>query len=163
MVIEPAVAGMLLAVACTTVQPFQIVTKDGMYRVASSSSCLKLFHGEAEATYVQIVSPGKKPADVPRAQDTTGFAWIGPDEVLFASSPIYGEGGLWLYNLKSRRIEEVGPAEDPSALEYLWTELIAVSPGSVTVRVGGEESIDEAAEPRTFRWVVRPRPLRPHN
>jgi hypothetical protein len=74
------------------------------------------------------------------------------------------EGGLWLYSLKTRRVDEIGPAEKPDDLEYLWTQLVAVSKDTVTVRVGGREAFDETTAPqRTFRWVVRPRPLRPHD
>jgi hypothetical protein len=155
----------LLATTCLVVAPFHVVEKDGLYRTQGSSRCLKLFHGEAEATYLQLLpSPGSKPVDVPRAIDTTAFAWIDSDRIIFSSAPIYGEGGLWLYNLKTRRIEEIGPPEKPSELEYLWTQLVSVSSDTVTIRVGGREEFDKlTALQRTFRWVVRPRPLRPYN
>jgi hypothetical protein len=156
----------LLAAACITVAPFQVVERDGQYRAPDSSSrCLRLFHGEAEATYLEILpSAGGKPSAVPRAIDITAFAWIDAQRIVFSSSPIYGEGGLWLYDLRNRRIEEIGPSDSPAALEYLWTELVSVTADTVTIRIGGRESLDRATAPqRTFRWVVRPRPLRAHN
>jgi hypothetical protein len=155
----------LFAATCLLVARFQVVEHDGFYRTQGSSRCLKLFHGEAEATYLELLpSPGSKPIDVPRAIDITRFAWIDSDRIIFSSSPIYGEGGLWLYNLKNRRIDEIGPPEKPSELEYLWTELVSVGSDTVTIRVGGKEELNElTAQQRTFRWVVRPRPLRPHN
>jgi hypothetical protein len=158
-------AAAVLAATCLLIAPFQVVDKDGLYRTTGASRCLRLFHGEAEATYLQLIpSPRRKPIDVFRAIDTTGFAWIDSDRIVFASSPIYGEGGLWLYSLKTRRVDEIGPAEKPDDLEYLWTQLVAVSKDTVTVRVGGREAFDETTAPqRTFRWVVRPRPLRPHD
>jgi hypothetical protein len=154
-----------LAAACLLVAHFQVVDKDGLYRTAGSSRCLKLFHGEAEATYLQLLpSPGRRPIEAPRAVDVTAFAWIDSDRIVFSSAPIYGEGGLWLYDLKTRRIEEIGPAENPAALEYLWTQLVSIRKGLVTIRVGGREDFDPAtAAQKTFHWVMRARPLRPHN
>jgi hypothetical protein len=94
----------------------------------------------------------------------TAFAWIDSDRIVFSSAPIYGEGGVWLYDLSRRRIEEIGPAQNPVELEYLWTQLVSVRKGSVTVRVGGREDFDPAtAAQKTFHWVVRPRPLRRQN
>jgi hypothetical protein len=156
---------LLFAATCIVVAPYQVVEHDGLYRTQASSRCLRLFHGEAEATYLELLpSPGGKPIEVPRATDTTAFAWIDANRIIFSSAPIYGEGGVWLYNLKTRRIEEIGPPEEPGAFEYTWTELVSVTSDTVTIRVGSDEQLDKLTAPRrTFRWVVRARSLRPHN
>ncbi len=162
------VATLLLSV-CATLAPFQIVDRPGFYTTAGSSECIRLFYGEAEATYLQVTRGlHAERRDVPRGTDATAFAWLDSDRLVFSSSPIYGEGGLWLYNVRTKRIDEIGPVDEPSALEYLWTKLLSVDSESVTCWVADVNRLDlgdleQTAERRSFHWAVRPRPLRANN
>jgi hypothetical protein len=120
---------MLVASACAAVAPFQVVDRPGLYITAGSTQCIRLFYGEGEAMYLQVTTGlHAKSSGVPRAIDATAFAWLDSDRVMFSSSPIYGEGGLWLYNLRTKRLDEIGPVAKPSELEYLWTKLLSIDP-----------------------------------
>ena len=162
---------LLLAPACVMVAAFQIVDTPGTYRTAGARMCVKFFYGEAEAGNLQLVpGPSRKPFQegIPRALDATAFAWLNDWQIIFSSSPIYGEGGLWLFDLRTNKVDEVVPPGRPSELEYLWTKLISVDANSLTCWVADIDRLDlsrleQTAERKSFRWTLRPRPLRPHN
>jgi hypothetical protein len=164
-----AIAALLVTSACLVVPSFGILDALGSYRTADASRCIEMYLGEGGARVLRVV-PGPSPtpfrAGIPRSYDTTAVVWLNAYQVMFSSSPIYGEGGLWLYNLRTRRVDEVIPVGRSKELEYRWTKLIAVTATDVACWVADAEKLNEddlehTAQWRSFRWTLRLRPLRP--
>lgn len=131
-------AAFVLASTCVLVPTLRVLDTPGSYRTDRSPACVEFFFGEAEAGNLRVVpGPARQPFKdgLPRAQDATSFAWLNAHQIIFSSSPIYGEGGLWRYDLNTKQIEEIGPIEKPSELEFLWTKLISVSATSITLEL----------------------------
>ena len=78
-----------------------MIDHPALFRPTNRAVCVELFVDESEAMNLQVTSPGQPWSTLPHAWDTTSAVWLDDHRLMYATSELYGDGGIYVFDFKS--------------------------------------------------------------
>jgi hypothetical protein len=123
--------------------------------------CVELFVDEAGAMNLRVIENGQESFTLPHAWSTTSIAWVDDHRLIYATSELYGDGGIYLFDFSSLGVREVVPEGRLNDLMLSWAKLVEVNSTTLTCWVAAVNGLDEGHLARTatklsFKWKTQP-------
>lgn len=139
---------LLLAVG-VSVRQKAVIDRPGKYCLSGTSQCAILAVGEGDTLYIRFAR-SKPPKS---ARNVTALVWLNAHEILYSTTAIYGQPGIYAYNLRTAQERTVVPsrvrdAASPQGADFF--KLIAISGNELTFWYCADaDKVDESALERT--------------
>jgi hypothetical protein len=151
----------LFAVSCSVITAGTVVEHPLLFRPSGHAVCVELFVDEGGAMNLRVISGGQPSFDLPHAWDTTSVTWIDDHRLMYATSTIYGDGGIYLFDFRTLAISEVIPEHPADPRLFSWARLVSADARVVTCWIADvnhldEGHLDQTATKISFRWKTSP-------